>query len=116
MTTPKFEIGTIVNHKADLYGMTQSTIVKVEKVFREVDPRTGEIDPRGLTTLEHTIEHTSLPYEFDGETLTVHFPERVYSGFVEPARVMTSKFSGYSYTTRNEKMSTIWSERALRVA
>tara|TARA_R110000868_G_scaffold94947_1_gene261424 strand:- start:330 stop:692 length:363 start_codon:yes stop_codon:yes gene_type:complete len=111
---PKFEIGTEVLHAPDLYGMTRGTIYNIDRIFQEIDPRTGQFDLRGLATFESTIKFTAIPYEFDGETLTVHFPESGFGGWTEKAKTQVSKFYGYAYSVRSAKMNTVWSERQLK--
>ena len=113
MKQPKYEVGQKVKlKKKTLYGETEGEIVRVEKIFQEID-ESGNFNPDGLSTLESTIDSISIPYTFDGETLTVEFPAIECTNIIIKAKKRVSKFSGYAYTVETPKMNTMFSESTL---
>lgn len=113
MKQPKFKVGDSVKMRTKtLYGEKEGVITRIEKVFSEVY-EDGTFNSDGLMTLESTIDSISIPYTFDGETLVVEYPETDYGSFIMKARKRVSKFSGYSYCVKTEKMNTIYPERSL---
>lgn len=100
--------------KKTLYGETEGVIVAIGNLFKVVHPGTNTFDSDGLVTDESTINSISLPYEFDGETFTVHYPEADYGTWIRKAFTDTSKFYGYSYDVRTKKMLTMYGEKSLK--
>jgi small-conductance mechanosensitive channel len=121
MFTPKFKIGDKVRtSKSDLYGQTVGIVVNVQRMYKEVNRFSGRMERGGLTTDESTIKSISLPYTFDGETLTVDFPESDFGTFIQKAFTMVSKFYGYSVTVETKtpksctgQALTSWSEKSI---
>ena len=104
---PKFKIGQKVKTPRTLYGEFEGTIIKFQRVFKSIDST--------LCIEESTIKSIQLPHTFDGETLTVNYPEQDFGDFIYKARTQVSKFYGYSYTVRSAKMLTTFSERSLKL-
>lgn len=115
---PKFKVGDTVNCSRTLYDETEGVVTEVERVFQDINPD-GSFDMDGLATLEHTISSIQIPYEFDGETLKVHYPASVIKltdgELRQNAKTRTAKFKSYAYTVRTPKMNTIFSERSLKL-
>lgn len=116
MNSPKFKIGDRVSCPKTLYNEYEGEIIEIDKVFQDINPD-GTFDRDGLAILESTISFCKIPYEFDGETLKVHYPSsdiKLKDGFIhENAKTRISKFSGYAYTVKSTKMSSVFSERNL---
>lgn len=109
---PKFKVGDKVKMRSpDLYGFTEGKIVSVEKAFQELYPNSDEFDMDGLRTLEQTINSIVIPYEFDGEYLTVHYPSDKSN---PKGKILKSKFYGYSYTIETPELRSIYPEHALK--
>ena len=103
---PKFKIGDKVTLKTpSLYNERSGVITAVEKVYKDVN---GTLCHR-----ESDINSISIPYRFDGITLEIDYPETVFSNFTQHAYTKISKFYGYSYTVKTEKMNCIYSERGI---
>lgn len=102
---PKYNEGETVTMKSpNLYGEKVGVITRVERIYQEVDRFTGKIDPHGLATMEGTISSISIPYEFDGETLVVKYPD---------GRECKSVFKGYAYCIKSAKMNSVYSESGI---
>ena len=102
---PEFKVGDkVILTKPDLYGCTEGEITAIEKIFAEVDAN-GKFVPRGLSTLETTIKCFSVPYTFDGETLTVEG--------INGNRV--SKFHRYGYTVATAKCCSLYPPKFLKL-
>lgn len=97
--------------KPTLYNEMEGIIISVERNYKQLHshlPADKEaFDPRGLVTRESDIQDIKIPYRFDGEYLEVDYPNG--DGF----RTERSKFYGYSYTIKTEKMHSIYPEYAL---
>lgn len=90
-SSPKFKIGQKISGKTRKTGLFTGIVEEVERCFRS---ETGSV------TEERHIKLIPLPYTFDGETLTIQFPETVHGSFIQKAYTSVSKFSGYSYAVR----------------
>lgn len=102
---PKYNEGETVTMKSpNLYGEKVGVITRVERIYRDLDKYTGKIDPHGLSTAEGTISSISLPYEFDGETLVVKYPD---------GKERKAIFTGYAYTIKSAKMNSMYPESGL---
>lgn len=113
--TPKFKIGDKVTMRSpSLYNETTGEIVEVERVFKRVN-RNGNFEPDGLETLERTIKNIAIPYEFDSNKLTVHYPEYDYGDWVQKARTETSLFYSYAYTVKTASMLCIYPQHSLTI-
>jgi hypothetical protein len=99
--SPKFEIGQTVNCEPNLYGETTGTIYERERLYREINPYTGRMN--GMVTGEATLKHIELKYDFDGETLTIHYPESDFGSSIQKAYSTVSKFCGWGYTVKSPK-------------
>jgi hypothetical protein len=113
MKPPKFKLNQTVKCKPTLYGETKGVVYRIEKVYARVDDN-GNFIRGGLHTTESSIENISLPYEFDGETLKVHYPEYDYGNFIEKVVTRVSKLKEYAYSVRTPKMNTLFSESQLK--
>lgn len=113
---PKFKVGDkVIMRKKTLYGETEGIVSEGPiRCYKALCPYTGRIDPNGLVTEERTIKSISLPYEFDGEVLKVHFPESDMGSIIMKAYTLISVFYGYSYTVKTPKMLTGYSESSLK--
>lgn len=110
---PKFNVGDGVTlKKQTLYGETVGVVESVERVYKQVE-KDGSFSRSGLATRESDIKHGCLPYRFDGETVEVEYPEHDFGGWIQKAHTMKSRFAGYGYTVRSEKMLTVYSESSL---
>ena len=103
MKTCLFEIGDPVKlpGRGDIWGYTTGTVVETGRAFKEVFDGTREINPDGLVQDERDIKSICLPYEFDGETLTVYYPEKEYTNFVQKAFTKTSIFYTHRITVKS---------------
>jgi len=113
-TQPLFKVGDSVSHSKDLCGLIESVVTEIHREYQVVDSN-GKFDWNGLCTLEDTIDSCSLPWSFDGKILKVWFPRTDYGDWIQKAYISESHFSGYSYTTKNKEMNTIWSETSLKL-
>ena len=113
-TGPKFSIGDKVSHLETLYGETEGKIVEIEKIFTDIY-KDGSFVPDGLSHIESSIKSIQIPYTFDGETLTIEYPEATFGEFVTPAYTKVAKFKNYAYTVETLEMRTLWSEKQLRL-
>jgi len=111
---PKFKVGDPVKHPKDLYKQTESVITEVHRKYQVVNAD-GSFDPDGLCTLEDTIDSCCLPFSFDGEVLKVWYPREDWGAWIQKAYISESHFAGYSYSTTNDKMNTLWPERSLKL-
>jgi len=111
---PKLKIGDHVSCPPTLYNETYGTITEVDEIFKMIRPD-GSFEPRGLCHLKSTIKDIAIPYEFDGETLTIHFPAGGYGNWTTPAHDMVSKFKGYAYTIKTPQMNSVFNESRLKV-
>ena len=111
---PKLKVGDLVKHPKDLYDQTESVITEVHRKYQAVNAD-GSFDPGGLCTLEDTIDSCCLPFSFDGEVLKVWYPREDYGTWIQKAYISESRFVGYSYSTTNDKMNTLWPERSLKL-
>jgi hypothetical protein len=113
MEKPEFKIGDAVRMLSPtLYGETEGTVYAVERMYAELDKWAlergdEEIDEDGLWTGEGTIESICVPYTFDGTYL------KIYKDDEKTQLERTSKFAGYSYSVKSEKMNTSYPEQAL---
>lgn len=112
--TPKFSVGDLVKTPKTLYDETVGIITNIDRLFKKVYPN-GEFDPDGLVTEEKTIKGIQIPYEFDGETLIVHYPQWETETVIMKAYSETRKFYGYSYTVKSLKMNTLHFEKSLKL-
>jgi hypothetical protein len=114
MKQPKFKIGDKVSmRRKTLYGETEGEIIELGKDFQELD-RYGNFMKGGLVMSEREIKYISLPFKFDGETLTIDYPQRDFGSFILKAVTTEYKFSGYSYTVKTPKINTLYYEKSLR--
>jgi hypothetical protein len=113
---PEFKVNDkVISKKPTLYGETEGKVTEVGKIFMELDSHTGTFKRGGLATEERDIKSIQIPYEFDGETLKVHYPEDDYGQWIEKARTEVSKFYGYAYTVKTPKMLTLFAESSLKL-
>lgn len=98
---PLFAVGETVNIPPDLYGKTSGVIYRIGKLFGEVE--NNRFVAGGGNIEEDTIKDIQLPYKFDGETLTIDYPETDYTNCIVKAYTNTYKFRCYSYTVAMEK-------------
>jgi len=108
---PKFKVGDKVIHKPDLYGKIEGEIIEATRVYAAVD-LAGNFIKNGLRIMESDISSIKLLYEFDGETLIIHYPAGRLSA-TEFTKVY--KFYSYNYVVTNSKMTSIFSQRALKL-
>lgn len=94
------EVGQTVEFVQGNYKGVIGEIVQVQRAYKQLGPDGYAFDPEGLVTLEDTIKSISLPYEFDGYTLKVHFPESKFPTFTQHAYTAVSTFYAYNYTVR----------------
>ncbi len=115
---PKYTIDQHVSHPRDLYNCTTGHIREIERIYQEIDVRTGNFKEGGLSTLESTIPHCVLPYTVTAEILTVEFPKSVIKlstgELHENSWTQVSKFKGWAYTVESAKMRSVFSERSLK--
>lgn len=95
----KFKVGDKVSHKPDLYGMTESTITKIEKKYKS---------STGLLSLESDIQSTRKELNARIEIINeieyfVHDGDSKCN--LNPRK---SQFCGYVVHTKNKKMNTVW--------
>lgn len=96
MKQPKFEIGQEVILRGKLkmnYSDKTAVVTSRQRYFK---------NENGGVTSESMIPNIALPYEFDGETLTVHYPEQDFGTFVQKAYTRTSTFGGWEYRVKAE--------------
>lgn len=112
--TPKFKIGDRVRANSR-HGEIEGEVTKVDRTFMAINPQTGRFltGPMASATFEQDIKSICIPYEFDGETLTVHFPESKFTGGSLDAHDEVSKFHHYSYHVNSPKLNIITPERSL---
>src|SRR5882757_1983864 len=107
---PPLAVGTSVRFKKpDLYGETTGTIREVEKIYQSTH-EDGTFDMSGLAHIEREISSIAIPYEFDGETLKIHYPATINRG-----RIAVSKFHRYGYTIQSAKMAIFMSQKGFTV-
>lgn len=108
-TQPKFKVGDkVVMSKKTWYNEKEGVILEGPiRIFKDVFGT--------LCTSENEIKSICLPYEFDGETLTVHYPQRDMGSFIQKEFTQVSKFSHYSYFVKSSKMNTGYPERMLKL-
>ncbi len=94
---PRYKIGDVVSFITK-YGdkITGKIVADPERVYAEIDER-GKFKRGGLHTLERTIKSICIPFEFDGNRLTVHYPAS--TGFGN-AFTTVSLFHSWSYTVQ----------------
>lgn len=98
---PKFKVGDQVTAKSKYNGIiARATVENVTRTFSACDAN-GQFERGGLVTVESDIKSICLPYRFDGETLEVDHPETKFATFTMHAHTHRSRFSGYSYTIRD---------------
>lgn len=102
----KFKVGDVVNHKPDLYGLTQSTVVSIDRYFQS-DRHSLMINEREVAQMRKDIN--ARIETVDGIDYYVHDG---LPGLLSPRK---DPFAGYSITTTNKKMNTNWSERNLKL-
>jgi len=108
---PKFKVGDIVIHRPDLYGGTESEVKEVTRTYAEID-LPGNFIRDGLRIMESDISSISIPYDFDGETLTVYYP----AGRLSPTSfTKVYKFFGYNYVITNSKINSVYPQRNLKL-
>jgi len=104
---PKFTVGTTVRFKKpDLYGETTGKIIEIEKIFQSTHDD-GTFDMSGLAHIERDISSIAIPYEFDGETLKIHYPSTNYG----KGRTAKARFHRFAYTVESAKMRTLMPEK-----
>ncbi len=109
---PKFSIGNKVFCKPTLYGETEGVITDVDRYYTEVDEENNFVRG-GLSHFEHNLNNISLPWKFDGYTLEIYYtpdPHLYING-----KTKKSKFKGYVYTVKSEKMNTLFEEKSLKL-
>lgn len=107
MKAPKFKVGQkVAMARPNLYGETVGVITEIQKCYKSEDS--------GLVTFESTIKGIRLPYTFENDVLTVHYPEREDDRFIEKAYTSISRFYGYAVTVKTPKMLTIIQERKVK--
>lgn len=116
---PKYAVGQKVRlNKPDLFGEVFGTITEIEKVYQAVN-EDGTFDLRGLATLESTISSIQLPHEIKGDTLIVHYPERIlkFTGGETKMNAKTeiSVFRHYAYTVDTAKMRGMYGEKQFTI-
>lgn len=113
---PKFIIGNTVQmpRPALLDKETIGVVTEVQKVFKEVDSN-GKFVSDGLCIEESTIQGGCLPRTFDGNTLTITYPERDYGTWIEKEIKVSYVFYTYSCTVKTSKMNTCFLEKRLRL-
>ena len=108
-TPPKFAIGQSVKLlRSDLYGRTAGKVLDVIRIYKQLMP-SGAFDSAGLTIMETDITGIQLPYEFDGDTLTIHYPATQFS----TARTRQYKSFAWVYVVQTKCMTTVFSEICL---
>ncbi len=95
----KYEVGQTVTIRTRKTGKVTGTIEAVQRIFKKVLSN-GQFDRGGISTFENDIKGIALPYTFDGETLTINFPEYNYGTFVQKAYNQISKHYTYGYSIR----------------
>lgn len=114
MKQPKFKIGDkVILKRKTRYNETEGEIVKVDKVFQEID-QFGNFKDGGLNTSESTIKSIQSPYTFDGETLKVEQAEMDLGSIIIKACTRVSKFKGYAYTIKTPKINTSYLEHQIK--
>jgi len=109
-----FKIGDKVSmRRKTLYGETEGEIVSIQRTYQETW-EDGSFRYEGLCHLENDIKSILLPHTFDGETLTIDYPQRDFGGFIKKANTHVYKFSGYSYSVKTLRVLTLYSEKTLK--
>lgn len=101
---PKYKVGLRITAKTPK-GTFTGKITETDRIFKDIDQVTGRFDRGGLCTFERDIAHIQIPHTFDGETLTVTYPEQKFNGGTLDGHTRTAKFYGYSYTIQPEGLS-----------
>jgi len=113
----KFQIGDSVTLKRpDLYGCTKGKVVEVERLYKRIEQFCDgwDFESGGLVSIERDISHICIPYDFDGETLTVHYPESQFGDWTQRAHSEKSKFFGWGVTVETKKMRTFVNEKFVK--
>jgi len=109
VTPPKFNVGqTVKMLRADLYGCKTGEVVEVTRIYKHLMPN-GTFDDGGLTIMETDIKGIQLPYGFDGDTITIHYPATQFS----TARTRQYKSYSWVYAVKSKSMTTVLSEICL---
>ncbi len=95
---PKFHIDDNVESIID---GKDGVIKEIRRIYSEVTIE-GKFKKNGLVQFEDNISSIALPYEFDGETLKVHYPEGDFGTWIRKPFTMVSKFIGYAYVVKSE--------------
>lgn len=82
-------------HWPELYAV----IMDVDRLYSEIDSN-GRLVRGGLNQRESDITNICIPYTFDGDMLTVHYPDSI----VRRAHTQQYKFSGYTYTVKSDSL------------
>ena len=101
---PKYKVGLRITAKTPK-GTFTGKITEVERVFKDIDPFSGGFERGGLSTRESDIASIQIPYTFDGETLTITYPEEKFDGGSIDSRTRTTKFYDYCYTMQPEGLN-----------
>ncbi len=113
--SPKFKVEDKVVFPPTLRGETNGIVTRVERIYKEIDNRTGKIDPKGLATFESTINDICIPYTFDGEKLTVEYPEQDLGEFIQKAHKTVSIFAGYVCVVKTATINIYINEKRLKL-
>lgn len=112
---PKFQSGDKVSLLSPaLYGETEGTVIESERTYQATyDWNDTEIDEDGLRIRESDIDIISIPYDFDGETLTIHYPPN--PTLYRDGKRKVYKLHSTSYTIDTGRIHAIYPEEALRL-
>lgn len=112
---PKFKIGDRVRARSRHDGEVEGEITEVDRTFMTIDPQSGRFKTGQMAsaTFERDIESIVLPFEFDGETLTIHYPEMKFTGGSMDPHTEVSKFHHYSYVVKTPKWNIVFPEPSL---
>lgn len=110
---PLYKMGDTVSMPANLYDETTGKIVKIGRLFKEINPVTGKFIAGGLVTDEDTIKSICIPYTFDGETLTVNYPGIDLGDYVRKPYTRVSKFYQHGYVVKSHKICTAIREKKI---
>jgi hypothetical protein len=117
MRNPKFKLGQEVTHKPDLYGCIKSKIVEIHRVFHNNDGGLAYIE-RDLKSMRKEIKWEIL--EGTNPILVIHpYKSKEWcfesNGFIPSmTKRKEIKFGYFAYTSKSEKMNTLFGEKQLR--
>lgn len=119
METPKFKIGDKVSHRPDLYGMTVSTIVKIQRGFWDGENTQWMEDDAGRLSTPSYIDEDTNEFVFEAHeekvfNKTWNQEEQKFESSVGGTKFIPEHripFYGYTLQVKNDKMGSIIPEK-----